>query len=520
MADESVTPIPEKESGTQSTKQSKITPYLGTVAADKEFKSREIKVHISEFLPYLSGELNATEVKAGVGTTDERSDGGEGKATVTNTVTAIYANLCSNRYYPPDVRRGERVFVFNIADTDTYYWFSLGVHDNLRRCEKYRLSVSDDVNYQKELSNDNSYYIEVNTLDGKKEIVISTAKSDGEEYRYLIKIDAKASTLQINDDNNNMILMESKEKRMFMRNTEGCSVDLNKKNSSIIAIEDLILKAGRQIVSDSPVWYDQQDKRDKAAERISDNIHFKANNSIVLSAPMIGLNGISGSTNVTLCGTIIGNGAYFGHTGVSSMGCGGSGSGSIASASADSSEVSTFVAAAASLFTTSTTTSSETTLATTGISSFTNIDYNNLLLGYTGIEEGNRPSTLRNNFINDWNAYILRSDPHYHTSNSPAVDTHGYFGVEVNIKTGRASTLNNTVNTVDSESGRHVASWDQITAAFDRISVAINCIKLAIRNSGYDYGSITYELLEYADQLGVEARVLGYNSFMGDNHGH
>lgn len=520
----------QTESGTVGVKPLKISMFFGTAAADKDYNSRELKVYITDFLPYKTGKLEATEVKSKVGTEDSRSDGGEGNATLTNTITSEYFDLFSNRYYPPDIRKGEQVILFNIGDSDTYYWYSQGRDDRLRRCEKLRFAISDDVAFDKELNNDNTWFIEMNTLpkdDGsqRKELVISTSKSDKEEFRYLFKIDAVANTLQINDDADNMILMESKEKRIFIRNTDGCSWELNKKNIAMVAVDDLTLKAGRQMVFDTPLIVDQQDKKDKAAEKISDEIHFKANKAIVLSAPMIGINGLDGKLGeVTICGMVFAKGLYSEKSGiVKVVKCDTKDTGIKGDSSAtDTSTMSieSFMTRAAAMFTTSESPTARTSAESSGEPlEFSTQDHEPI--------EDNRPTELKSTFADGTTDETIRDDYHMHNSVTPP-EASKHTGVEIDTTTATKSDTNNTPNSADDETGRHAGAWDQITSALDRTSVAIQSLRMAIdgivgalQSGESDITSAlssASELAKYADKLGVEASVLGKNAMISTTH--
>lgn len=521
------------ESGTIGIKPVKVSLYMGTAAADKDFNSRELKVYITDFLPYLSGKLEATEIKSKVGTEDDRSGGGEGEATQTNTITCTYADLTTNRKWPPDIRKGEQIWVFNVGDSDTYYWWSPGRDDKLRRCEKLRWEVSDDTAFTKELTNDNTFYFEMVTLPDEegnqvKQITLSTSKSDKEEFRYLFRIDAVANTLQINDDAENMILMESKEKRMFIRNTDGSYMELNKKNATLCAVEELTLKAGKLIVYDAPLLVDQQDKKEKAATKEADDIHFTAKKSFVITTPMLGIRGPKNEetgkeeqVNVTICGTLLTkmfasmctSMVKFDPNACGENPCEETSSEDNGGENEAENQMQSFVMKSMALFSAESTESNS-----------------------NAPNEENRPEELKEDFADGWGADEIRDDYHFHNSNTPSTGASAYNGVTIDKDTGTRSETGNEKNSVDTESGRHLAAWDQITSAFDRNSVAIQNIRSAIdklaehilNNYGDNNSEVANQnrealaeikkLTEYADKLGVEARVLGVNSFVKQSH--
>ena len=218
--------------------------FRGKAVEDKAPESRELKVQLDEQMPYMEGKLEKIE--------NEAPAGDVGIVKTSNYVTATYMGLESNRTFPPDIYQGEQVVVFNYGDSDKYYWYSSGRDDNMRRVERLRFHVADLQQTVKELNEDNTYFIEFDTLHNKR-ILIQTAKTDGEKYRYLLQFDAKENTIRICDDGDNEILVESDTPRVFLRNRDGTYIDANKRNLILFAPEDIVFKAGRQIIEDTPM---------------------------------------------------------------------------------------------------------------------------------------------------------------------------------------------------------------------------------------------------------------------------
>lgn len=221
--------------------------YVGIVAEDKEYNSKELKVYVQEILPFMTNIGDYTE-QQNVKLTDILQDK-ELEKTVKNTNIIIteYFDLFTNRQGPPDMRKGEQVFIMRYADTDKYYWYPMGRDDNLRRLERFRLAVSDNKEIQKELNDDNTYFIEMDTLHGKH-ILLSTSKSDGEKYRYFIRVDSITNSVKIFDDSGNEIILESDVPRIRAKNRDGTFIDLFKKDFIGAAPRDMVLKADRQML--------------------------------------------------------------------------------------------------------------------------------------------------------------------------------------------------------------------------------------------------------------------------------
>lgn len=221
--------------------------YLGIAAEDKVYNDKRLKVYSQEILPFMSsiGDLSENQ---NIKYTDTKTNNVFTKpVSNTNILTCDYMDLATNRSGPPDIRQGEQVFVMQYSDTDKYFWFPMGRDDNLRRLERYRISVSDDKTVQKELTDDNTFFIEMDTLH-HKHVIIKTSDSDGEEFIYTIKIDADNSFVKIFDNDDNEIVLESKVPRIRLKNKDGSFLDVFKKNVMVVAPEDIVLKADRQIL--------------------------------------------------------------------------------------------------------------------------------------------------------------------------------------------------------------------------------------------------------------------------------
>ena len=290
----------------------KWTLFLGTVVEDKKPFERVIKVHLQELLPFMAGEVTPIDSKGAV----TSSDGYSGQVETTNNVEAKYFDGFTNRRYPPDIRKNEQVLIFNYSDSDTYYWISSGRDDNLRKKERLNLSVADTPNVVDELNDDNTYYIELDTLHEKR-IKISTSNSDGETYRYLLMFDAKANTVTLCDDNNNEILIESNTPRVRLRNHDGTLLDLAQKNMTLIVPEDFLLKVGRQAVLDVPVLSLVNSRGDGCTEWNVQDVAINASKSMTIKSPCIELDGavhakriVSGPIQATGYSTGDDGGAY------------------------------------------------------------------------------------------------------------------------------------------------------------------------------------------------------------------
>ena len=215
---------------------------IGYAGANLELDTKMLEVYPVEEYGYTDGEINDTRESIEETGVDAQGNSYSDKIETSNTIVAEWLQWGSNRYSPPNIRRGERVILWQYADADKYYWTAMGMDDHLRRRETaiYNFSNTTDES-TKEINSTNSYSIIISTH--TKEITIQTTKTDGEEFAYIVKLDTKSGMFVITDDINNQITLESKEKRITLVNASGSSVVIDKKNIKIDAIDTIDINA-------------------------------------------------------------------------------------------------------------------------------------------------------------------------------------------------------------------------------------------------------------------------------------
>lgn len=220
---------------------------IGYVAQNKQLSSKIILVTPIEALPMLDGEVkaNPTEVEAKGQNADGKSY--TVKVNVDNAVEAEWLAIASpNRSTPPDVRRGERVILWRYGDEDKYYWSSTNLDENLRRLETavWRFSGTTDEGV-KELNEKNSYYLEVSTH--RKAITLSTSKANGEPYGYVAQFNTDIGCFTVSDDVGNYFELDSQDTKLTLKNMDGTSLSLDKRNILLNAPDNIDAKAGKMI---------------------------------------------------------------------------------------------------------------------------------------------------------------------------------------------------------------------------------------------------------------------------------
>ncbi len=215
--------------------------YNGYAAADKENSSRELYVYCPELLPFLKGKIWATDVSNEIKTVSSKSPY-SGTIKTTNCLKCIYRGDETNKTFPPSVRAGEQVIVYNNGDSDTWYWRSTGRNDELRRTETVRFGCNATLDNISTQNDDNQYFIEMDSRD-KQQVRISTSSANKEKFRYTINIDAKSGKICIGDSAENSISIESGVPRVCLKNKDNSMVDMQGKKIVIAADSDITIES-------------------------------------------------------------------------------------------------------------------------------------------------------------------------------------------------------------------------------------------------------------------------------------
>lgn len=218
---------------------------IGRVAANKKRGSFLIEAVPVETVPHLSGEI--TDHVATVNTKIESVEGSDAKELDVDTTSSVQAEWLplgqTNRITAPDVRRGEFVILVKYADTDVIYWMELKASHILRRLETVTWIFSNEREENKPLTEDNVYMFTVSTHD--KHITISTTKSDGEPFAYSLQLNTKEGFFILQDDDDNYIFMDSKNRHIKLHNKDRSFVEMDKKVINIESQDEINLKTKR-----------------------------------------------------------------------------------------------------------------------------------------------------------------------------------------------------------------------------------------------------------------------------------
>lgn len=208
---------------------------IGRVVADKANESDVVVVSMTELLPSLNGTLSANENTKTINAVSPRGGRRTGKVNVGSGIPCKWWDFGSNRLSAPDVVKDERVIVWRKGDSSSeYFWTPTRLDENKRQTEHVVTAYSNTKKGNrkpKRLSKENSYTQTFSTKE--KYIEILTAKSDGEKFRYQLKIDTKNNYFVLKDDDGNRILLNSAERLIDFTNKDKTHIRLSKKDIDV-----------------------------------------------------------------------------------------------------------------------------------------------------------------------------------------------------------------------------------------------------------------------------------------------
>jgi len=224
---------------------------FGRVADNKARSSKTINVTPIENASMISGEIASNEKEMVSKGVDASGNHYQTSVVADTAIEAEWLPFGSNRVTAPDVRRGERVMIWQYADTDAFYWTTTGWDDALRRLETVVYAFSNNSKVDGEGFNPKDYYfVEVSTHD--KHIILRTSKADGEPFEYGFVFDTKNGIVTLADDAGNLFELNSKDTKMSMVLNTGTKVILDKQKILIEAIMEIKMKVGNNVMTMTP----------------------------------------------------------------------------------------------------------------------------------------------------------------------------------------------------------------------------------------------------------------------------
>ena len=221
---------------------------IGIVAENKERDNPEVLITPIEILPFQLGEVKEDKTTFFSKGLDGFGKEWSAQVDVDKTIKATWLSLETNRETPPNLMRGEQVLLWQYADTDKYFYTSMGRDDPLRRLETvvYRWSNEPDVTKDIEaLTDENSYRLTISTHESKIELV--TNKNNGEPFAYQCLLDTKNGKFTFTDDVDNYLFLDSANTHIKAHNKDTTFFELNKKDINGYAPQDMTFTVDRDV---------------------------------------------------------------------------------------------------------------------------------------------------------------------------------------------------------------------------------------------------------------------------------
>lgn len=216
---------------------------IGRSVVNKERSSRRIEVLPVEVATATDGvqEFSPNEEVL----TGEDKDGNiyNLKVITTRTWDCEWLPNEDNRATAPDVRVGELVEVFRLGDTDQYFWRSMALRNNLRTLESAVFTFNASPNPSGGGIDFNTcYFMQFSAHD--KHITIGTSKANGEAFKYTFQINTGDSAVYLLDDTGNLIELDSKDRRIQLKNADGSFVKVERNTIDLNASEYIKMTCG------------------------------------------------------------------------------------------------------------------------------------------------------------------------------------------------------------------------------------------------------------------------------------
>lgn len=220
----------------------------GTVAENMALNSEYCEVTLTEVTPGMDGELRANLTSLNTSITNASGKAAKGDATVTTTVRAKWLRRGNSALTtPPNLQRGEQVFVYTLGDKGDMY-FEEASDGALRRLETVIWRFSGTPDYKKSLDSTNCYEFAVSTHE--KRAYFRTTKANGEKSAFALSVDGGNGQLIITDDAGTIIGVDSGGRVIHFKNGAGSEITLSGNtvtveadNINFVARSALTLKA-------------------------------------------------------------------------------------------------------------------------------------------------------------------------------------------------------------------------------------------------------------------------------------
>jgi len=182
--------------------------FVAYAAENLEQGNGTLQVWPHELFPTMDGDITPATLVLNTRGVDHLNRPYNDKVRVGATITAQWLPQ-GRSLKPPDIRRGERLEIYQSGDSPIYYWRPMGLDQNLRRLETVILAVSANPSNEDQERPDasNSYFLEVSTH--QKLVTFSTSMINKEASRFFGQFDTGKGTFTLEDEKENTWFFDS-----------------------------------------------------------------------------------------------------------------------------------------------------------------------------------------------------------------------------------------------------------------------------------------------------------------------
>ncbi len=258
---------------------------VGYATVNKERDSRKIQALPVEAASATDGETTHNPVQEILEGIDKEGNTYQVKGTQTRDLECDWFPYEDNRATPPDIRRGELVAIYRLANTSQYFWRCMNFRNGLRTLEHVVLCYGASPNPGGSgLDFDKCYTITISPMDGH--VTLKTTKANKEPYAYTAQFNTKEGWFGIADDVGNFGELNSKDTRIKLQNASQSFIKLEKDTIDLKADRYVKITVGGTTYELTP----------QMIEGITQVLKLNAKASATIESPQISLlatNGIS-----------------------------------------------------------------------------------------------------------------------------------------------------------------------------------------------------------------------------------
>lgn len=216
---------------------------LGKVMEDLELGTDVLLVGLMEVNSAGSGAAVSDSRTLEARGTDSEGKEYSVKTNTDNVVKAKWLRWGSQRITPPNIRRLERVQVYQFADKDEYYWEDLGLDTHMRRLETVVYGFNNNPDATKAATPDPATMHTIEVSAHSKQMTLRTCKTQGEPTAYVFQFNLGAGAVTLADDLGNVLSLDSTEAIWALKNSFGSYFNMDKNNIFAYAAELINLES-------------------------------------------------------------------------------------------------------------------------------------------------------------------------------------------------------------------------------------------------------------------------------------